>query len=151
MKRIVLATGVALAVGAGLAGCASMQGMGHRLVRTPPACQDITVPVYFDADAASLTPEGRKVIAAAAQQARGCRVVSVSVVGLADAAGDPAANFELSRKRTASVAEALIKARLPAPTYDLTAAGQAGAVTADGKVQPVRRRADITLRLAKPK
>jgi outer membrane protein OmpA-like peptidoglycan-associated protein len=149
MNRIVLATGVAFACG--LAGCASMGGMRQRLVRTPPACQDITVPVYFEPDAAALTPEGRKVIAAAAQGARGCRVVSVSVVGLADAAGDPAANLELSRKRTASVAEALIKARLPAPSYDLTAAGQAGAVTSDGKVQPVRRRADITLKLAKPK
>jgi outer membrane protein OmpA-like peptidoglycan-associated protein len=149
MHRIILATGVAFACG--LAGCASMGSMGHGPVRTPRACQDITVPIYFEPDAAAVTPDGRKVIAAAAQGARGCRVVSVSVVGLADAAGDPAANLELSRKRAASVAEALIKARLPAPTYDLTAAGQAGATTKDGQVQPVRRRADITLKLARPK
>ncbi|HET6971184.1 MAG TPA: OmpA family protein [Phenylobacterium sp.] len=149
MNRIVVATGVALACG--LAGCASVQTMRQRLVRTPRACQDVTVPIYFEPDGATLTPDGRRVIASAAQSARGCRVVSVAVVGLADAAGEPAANLELSRRRAASVAEALIKAHLPAPTYDLTAAGQAGAVTADGSVQPVRRRADITLHLAKPK
>lgn len=149
MNRNIIVASAALACG--LAGCASMEGMRHRLVRTPPACQDVTAPVYFDPDVAIVTPEGRKVIEAAAESARGCRVTSVTVVGLADAAGDPAANLELSRKRTAAVAEALIKAHLPAATYELNAAGQAGAVTSDGKVQPVRRRADITLHLAKPK
>lgn len=149
MNRIVFVAGAALACG--LAGCSTMGNMRHRPERTAPACQDITAPVYFEPDVATLTPEGRKVIETAAQGARGCRVTSVTVVGLADAAGDPAANLELSRKRTAAVAEALIKARLPAATYDLNAAGQAGAVTADGKVQPVRRRADITLHLARPK
>jgi outer membrane protein OmpA-like peptidoglycan-associated protein len=149
MNRIVSAAGVALVLGLG--GCASMETMRGRIERTPRACQDITVPVYFEPDVATLTPDGRKVIDTAAAGARGCRVVSVSVVGLADAAGDPAANLELSRKRTAAVTEALIKAHLPAATFDLTAAGQAGAVTKGGQVQPVRRRADITLHLAKPK
>ena len=72
-------------------------------------------------------------------------------MGLADAAGDPAANLELSKRRAASVADAIMKAGLPTATFELAAAGQAGSVTSTGEVAPVRRRADITLKLAKPK
>jgi hypothetical protein len=43
-----------------------------------------------------------------------------------------------------------MKAGLPPAEFDLTGAGQAGSVTADGKIQPVRRRAEVTLKLAKP-
>jgi outer membrane protein OmpA-like peptidoglycan-associated protein len=78
-------------------------------------------------------------------------VEAVKVVGLADAAGDPAANLELSKQRAAAVASAIMKAGLPPAEIDLTAAGQAGSVTEGGQVAPVRRRADVTLKLAKPK
>lgn len=140
----IIAQTCVLTLAAGLAACAT----GPRpVVKSAAVCQDVTVPVYFEADDATLTPDGRRVIEAAARGARRCHVVSVSVVGLADAAGEPAANLELSRRRTAAVAEALVQAKLPTPTYNLAAAGEAGAVTADGKVRPVRRRADITLKL----
>jgi peptidoglycan-associated lipoprotein len=150
MKRAVMITGLA-AVGASLAACQSMNDARSRLVRTPPACEDVTVPVYFEPNQAQLPPDGQRVIAAAARQARPCRVEGVHVVGLADAAGDPAANLELSRRRAAAVTSAIMRAGLPDASFDLDAAGQAGSVTADGRVVPVRRRADITLRLAKPK
>lgn len=145
-KTIVIAAGALVA--AALAGCASSGR--ERVVQAPKVCQDMTVPVYFEPNQAQITRDGRRVIAASAAQARGCSVDSVRVLGLADAAGDPQANLELSKQRAASVADAIQKAGLPAAEFELAAAGQAGAVTAAGQV-PVRRRADITLKLSKPK
>jgi outer membrane protein OmpA-like peptidoglycan-associated protein len=149
MMKIVIVTGLVLAMGLG--GCVTMKSARDRIVRTQPSCQDVSIPIYFEPDQATLTPEGRRVIAAQAAQARRCRVDGVRVLGLADAAGDPAANLELSKQRAASVADAIMKAGLPPAEFDLTAAGQAGSITSDGKVQPVRRRADITLKLANRK
>ena len=119
-------------------------------VREPRPCQDVTVSVYFAPNAARLTADGRRVIAAAARQAQPCRVEAVSVLGLADAPGDPAANLELSRQRAAQVADAVQRAGLPAATFDVAAAGEAGALTADGARAPLRRRVDVTLKLARP-
>lgn len=144
MRTVVMAGMAALV---GLSACTTMHSARDRIVRAPATCQDVSVPIYFEPDVAQLTPEGRRVIAMQAAQARHCRIDSVRVLGLADAAGDPAANLELSKARAASVTDALVKAGLPAAEFDLTAVGQAGSVTADGKIQPVRRRADITLKL----
>lgn len=147
MRAILVSVLFAGALGA----CSTAGDPRERLVRNAPACRDITVPVYFDPNVAQLTPDGRRVIAAAARQARPCRVDGVEVVGLADAAGEPAANLELSKLRAAAVAEAIVKAGLPEASFDLAAAGQAGSVTAAGELAPVRRRADITLKLSNPK
>ncbi|RAK64988.1 OmpA family protein [Phenylobacterium kunshanense] len=140
-----------LAMAATASGCASVRDARDRIVRASPTCEDLSVPVYFEPNVAVLTREGQRVIAAAARQARGCTVRSVRVVGLADATGDPAANLELSKQRAASVAAAVARAGLPAATFDVEAFGQAGSITPDGRVQPVRRRADITLDLARVK
>jgi outer membrane protein OmpA-like peptidoglycan-associated protein len=134
----------------GLASC-TMGPTGRAAVEAPPStCQDVTIPIYFEPDVSDLTPEGRRVLAAEAQAAKGCRVERVHVIGLADAVGDPAANLELSKRRAASVADAILKAGLPAAEFEVTAAGQAGAVTEGGEMRPVRRRADVTLKLSKP-
>lgn len=145
-KRTLIVTGLVLAVG--LTGCQTVRSARDRIVRAPKTCEDVTVPVYFEPNVAAVTRDGRRVIAAAAGQAKGCRVDEVRVLGLADAAGDPAANLELSKQRAASVAEAVKKAGLPAAEFEVAAAGQAGAVTSAGQV-PVRRRADITIKLSK--
>jgi len=141
---------VGLAAAVALAGCGSM-GTRRSLVKTAPVCQDVSVPIYFEANAAEMTRDGRRVIAMAAADARGCVVDKVRVTGLADAGGDPAANLELSKKRAASVTDALMKAKLPNAEFDLAAVGDAGAVTSDGKTAPLRRRADVVLKLSKPK
>ena len=141
----------AVALAAGLAGGATVPRGRDAVVRAPTACQDVTIPIYFEPDVAMVTPEGRRVIASQAAQSKRCRIDGVTILGLADAAGDPAANLELSKARAASVSEALVKAGLPAAELDLAAVGQAGSVTADGKVRPVRRRADVTLKLSDPK
>ena len=49
------------------------------------------------------------------------------------------------------MADALLRARLPPAEFDLTAAGQAGAVTPAGQAQPLRRRTDLILKLSRPK
>jgi len=139
-----------LALTVGLGGCASV-GMRRSLVRAEPTCQDVTVPIYFEPNQADLTREGRRVIAMAAADTRGCAVQAVRVLGLADAAGDPAANQALSQRRAASVTAALMQAKLPQAEFALAAAGEAGATNAAGQVQPVRRRADVVLKLGKLK
>ena len=147
MKTMVV-TGLAALVG--LSACATVRSARDRIVRTPASCQDVSIPIYFEPDRAQLTPEGRRVIATEAARAKRCKVEVVKVVGLADATGDPAANLELSKARAASVADALMKTGLPPAEFDLAAAGQAGSMTAAGQIQPVRRRAEITLKLSKP-
>jgi len=147
MKTAIVAS---LTLVVGLSGCASVRSARDAIVRAPPTCQDVTIPIYFEPDAAQLTPEGRRVISSQAAQAKRCRIESVRVLGLADAAGDPAANLQLSKARAASVSDALKRAGLPSAEFDLSAVGQAGSLTPEGRIQPVRRRADITLKLAKP-
>jgi outer membrane protein OmpA-like peptidoglycan-associated protein len=141
---------VAVAALIGLAGCQTMQGMRSRFVRAPQQCQDEVVPIYFATGRAELTPDGRKVLFDAATRARACTIKAINVVGLADAGGDEAANFELSKRRAAQVSEAMVDAGLPPRELQLAAAGEGGAVTPDGKVDPLRRRAEITFVLEPP-
>ena len=144
----VAATGLALA--AALAGCTTVRNARDRIVKPQARCADITAPIYFEPGSAEVTREGRAVLRAAAGQAKGCKVDAVSVLGLADAAGAPDANLELSKKRVAAVTAALASTGLPAAELDLHAAGQEGATTARG-VAPLRRRADVVLKLSTPK
>ena len=123
--------------------------MRARLVRAPNPCVDQVLQVYFEPDVAELTPEGRAVIDAAAAGARACRVKAVEVLGLADAPGTPAANFDLSRRRAASVSAVLAADGLPPAKFRVGAAGATGAVAANGAAAPLRRRVDVTLRLAR--
>lgn len=138
---------VTLAAATALAGCSTSRERSA-LVRSPPRCADQTVAIYFEPWSAEITPEGRSVINAAAGSLRSCQVRAVEVLGLADAAGDPQANLQLSQRRALSVSSALASAGLPAAEFKLAAAGQQGAVTADGKTAPLRRRVDVTLRVA---
>lgn len=131
-----------------LAGCQTVRDARDRLVKAPPRCEDQTVQIYFEPDQAEVTPESRRVIAEAASLARGCTVARVTVLGLADAEGEPGANMELSKRRAQSVTAALVAARLPTAEFRVSAAGQAGATTADGKTAPLRRRADVVLHMA---
>lgn len=133
-----------------VAGCATVRNARDRIVKPQAHCVDLTVQVYFEPDSAEVTSDGRAVLRAAAGQAKGCKVASVSVLGLADAAGAPAANLELSRRRADAVAQALAATGLPAAEFDKAAIGQAGATTPSGDTRPLRRRADVTLKLRNP-
>ena len=139
---------VAILVALGLGGCASHLTGRDRIVKAAPPCADQTVQIYFEAESADITKEGRAVLRAAAAQARPCKVASVDVLGLADSAGAPDANLELSKRRAQSVTAALTAAGLPAGEIKASAAGQTGAVTAAGQARPLRRRVDVVLHLS---
>ncbi len=54
-------------------------------------------------------------------------------------------NLTLSQHRADNVLGAFVKAGLPVPKYTLVAAGEKGAVTASGAVEPVRRQVEATV------
>jgi peptidoglycan-associated lipoprotein len=134
---------------AGLGACTTIQTARDRLVRAPERCVDQTVQIYFEPGAAEVTNEGRAVIREAATAARGCQVTRVDVLGLADASGAAQANLELSKRRAQSVTAALSAVGLPAAEFQVAAIGDAGAETAAGQAAPLRRRADVVLRMAR--
>lgn len=85
-RAVAVATMLALVA----SGCASIKSARDRIVRAPARCADETVQIYFEPESAEVTKEGRAVLMAAAAQSRPCKVASVDVLGLADAAGAPA-------------------------------------------------------------
>ncbi len=126
-----------------LSACAG--GLPQRLGLAQARCQDISFPIYFSEGSDSVTPGASQAIDAAADKARGCHVGVVRVTGLADAKGGALANLDLSQRRTANVARLLAAKGFPAPTFDLDAQGDAGAVLADGRKAPMQRRADVAV------
>jgi peptidoglycan-associated lipoprotein len=143
VARLTIVAALALSLGA----CATAQKVRDRIVKAPSRCVDQTVQIYFEPESAEITREGRMVLNAAAADAKGCQMKSVEVMGLADAVGGADANLELSKRRAQSVTAALASAGLPAAEFRVSAAGQAGSVTADGKTAPLRRRVDVVLHL----
>jgi outer membrane protein OmpA-like peptidoglycan-associated protein len=109
---------------------------------------DQTVQIYFEPDSAAVTREGRAVLNLAAKDSKACKVTSVDVLGLADAAGAPDANLELSKRRAQAVTDTLTAAGLPAAEFKVAAAGQAGATTSKGDPRLLRRRTDVVLHLS---
>ena len=72
-------------------------------------------------------------------------MTKIQVLGLADArSGTAAANQSLSERRARSVAEALAAAGLPAPAFEVAAAGAEGAVV-NGVNDPLRRRTEVVI------
>ncbi|MGZ6020518.1 MAG: OmpA family protein [Phenylobacterium sp.] len=141
----------ALSLAIGLGGCTTMTAGRDRVVKSTPRCTDQTVQIYFEQFSAQLTKEGHAVLAAAAAQAKPCKVTGVEVRGLADnVGGTPDSNLDLSKKRAEAVTAALADAGLPGAEFKLVAVGETGATTADGRNKPLRRRADIILHLAAP-
>ena len=135
-----------------LAGCTTPGVYKKRsdLVSNPAACAAKRFEVYFDQDQARLTNAAREAISLTATQLQGCDVTRVQVLGLADArSGTAAANQSLSERRARSVAEALAGVGLPAPAFEVAAAGAEGAVV-NGVNDPLRRRTEVLIE-AKPR
>jgi len=147
MKPIFPAAVVGVMTLAFLAGCSTPGVYKTRsdLVSDPAACAAKRFEVYFDQDQARLTTAAREAISLTATQLQGCDVTRVQVLGLADArSGTPAANQSLSERRARSVAEALAGAGLPAPAFEVAAAGADGAVV-NGVNDPLRRRTEVVI------
>lgn len=136
---------VVLAAGAVLAGCSTTPDAPERseLVVEPNVCAPQRFEVYFRDSEAQLTPAARQSIAMTATQLQVCEIRKVEVVGLADARGGATANQSLSERRALAVAEALEAAGWPSPVFTLMAAGEQGSTTADGAVEPMRRRTEV--------
>jgi outer membrane protein OmpA-like peptidoglycan-associated protein len=124
------------------AGCASVQQV-QRIVYTP--CHDTKLTLYFEAGSQALTADGDRIVGITAHRLKGCKVTELSLVGLADPTGSPVANLTLSQERADNVLAAFVHAGLPVPKYTLVAAGQKGAITPTGAVEPVRRQVDATV------
>lgn len=141
-------TFVPLVIGAcALAGCAQLKKQVHRVVT--PGCQDANVTLYFESGSDALTDAGKQIVAVTARRLKSCTVKELKLVGLADPTGSPAANVELSQRRADHVLEAFVREGVPAPKYNLVAAGDEGAVKAGGVIDPVRRRVDVTVVVSK--
>lgn len=131
---------------AALAGCSSMGASGRdALVANPSACAAKRFDIYFQESQATLTEAARTAIGLTATQLQGCRIQSVKVLGLASATGSTDTNLVLSEQRAVAVAEALESHGWPAPAFELAAAGDAGAVTPSGAVEPLRRRTEVLI------
>ena len=129
-----------------VAGCSMAPGMfRHRsdLVVEPSPCAAKRFEVYFADGEARLTEPARQAIGMTATQLQGCVIRKVQVTGLADARGGPEANQSLSERRAMAVRDALTAAGWPAPAFDVTAAGEEGAVTGAGTREPMRRRTEV--------
>nr|WP_314438083.1 OmpA family protein [uncultured Brevundimonas sp.] len=140
-------TGFKMAALAGVAVLAACAPTPKRtaLVVGETGCAPISFDVYFIENQARLTEAATTAIDAAANRISSCSVRSVKVVGLADNAGAAEANLTLSQRRARAAAMALVSRGLPAPAFDVSAAGDAGAVTAEGLDEPLRRRASVVI------
>lgn len=153
MKRFSAAVVLTAGLAATLAGCAATSGYKQRsdLVSDPSACADKRFEVYFVPDRATLTDAARQAVAMTATQLQGCPIKHVKVTGLADGrSGTAAANQTISEQRARAVAEALAGAGLPAPAFDIAAAGSEGA-TVGGVNDPLRRRTEVLIEVAAPR
>lgn len=136
----------ALSLAAAVAGALALGGCATRsrgdLVQDA-RCVDFSFQVYFEEQSAALTRAARTVISDAREQLRGCPTPGVEVVGLADYRGPADVNLALSRQRAEVVAGALARSGFATPSFRVLAAGEAGALTAAGEAEPMRRRAEI--------
>ncbi len=146
-------TAAAAAVLAAVAGCAQVSEGVRRVtnrnaVVTAPSCQDFSFPIYFETGADRLTAAALQVIDDHAARVRACPVARVAVTGLADAEGTAAQNLELSQRRATVVAQTLASRGYPAPTFEVAAAGEAGATGPRGAAAPMRRVTQVNVRFA---
>jgi peptidoglycan-associated lipoprotein len=142
---------LALAAAVAVAGCAQMRGARDRISGMVDAtpCENVSTTVYFESGSADLSEPARQIVAESAKMVGNCRVGELHLVGLADPAGAPAANVELSNRRAQSVLDAYVAQGLNVPRFHIVAAGERGARAPSGIVEPIRRRVEVTLVLGR--
>jgi len=147
MHKTTMALVAVAAVGFGLsaAGCEHFTRTRADLVRSSSPCVDTQFTVYFDEGSSRMTRQAAQVIQETGRAMKECNITRAQVVGLSDAVGGSATNLTLSQRRAVTVAGALRQQGLPAPSFEIAAAGEEGATTADGREDPVRRQAVVML------
>ncbi|WP_292159000.1 OmpA family protein [Brevundimonas sp.] len=136
---------VAGAAALALAGC---EGSGvfrdrSELVAAPTTCTAKRFDIYFGEGQAQLTEPARQAIRLTADQLKDCDIRKVQVIGLASATGSSPANQTLSERRAIAVTAALEAEGWPLPAFEIAVVGDSGAVTADGRSEPLRRRTEV--------
>ena len=126
-----------------LVACAQGPLARDQLVAEPSTCGNRSFEVYFAESAAQLTQPARQAIDMVADQMTDCDITRVTVIGLASATGTPEANLNLSQRRAQTVVAEFERKGWPAPAFQLDAAGDTGAVTPDGTMEPLRRRTQV--------
>ncbi len=103
--------------------------------------------VYFAFDRSTLTPEGRKVVDAAAAVAKQGGSLRIQVNGYTDTSGTRKYNQALSQRRAATVRATLLTDGVGADRINTAAYGEDNlrVKTPDGVREPQNRRAEITI------
>ncbi len=144
MKRLSIAVvGVAMTVSA--CGSGGLFRDRSELIADTAGCTEQRLDIYFEEGEARIARPAQEMIALTGERLQGCRIEGVDVIGLASSTGDAASNLTLSERRARTVADALIAAGWPSPTFTLSAAGDAGATTDGGLAEPLRRRTEIVI------
>ncbi|MFN3076697.1 MAG: OmpA family protein [Alphaproteobacteria bacterium] len=116
----------------------------------PPAPEPVArnYLVFFDFDRAVLTPEARKIIAAAATNVGKVHSTQIDVTGHTDLSGAAKYNMTLSQKRADAVKAELVRLGVSARDIAITAKGKSTPMvsTADGAREPQNRRVEIVLK-----
>jgi|GEM_PF-1226676 outer membrane protein OmpA-like peptidoglycan-associated protein len=90
----------------------------------PPQAQPSVFHVYFAEGSATLTPEARQIVEAAAAAAKAAPPGPVQVVGYTDTTGSAALNQRLSRQRAQTVANLLVQDGVPQGQIQVSGAGE---------------------------
>jgi outer membrane protein OmpA-like peptidoglycan-associated protein len=103
--------------------------------------------VFFDFDKSNLTPEGQKIVDAAAAAFKRGGSARISLAGYTDLAGTAAYNLKLSERRAETVRAALVKDGVPDNQIAASWHGKENprVPTADGVREPQNRRVEIML------
>ena len=111
----------------------------------PPIITRKVFLVFFDWDRDTITPEGRAIIAQAADAWRAGGNVTIQVTGYTDASGSVGYNQRLSERRANNVANALAQSGVPRQAMVVSGRGKNDqrVPTADGVREPQNRRVEI--------
>ena len=111
----------------------------------PPVLARKVFLVFFDWDKDTITPEGRAIIAQAADAWRAGGNVTIQITGYTDASGSAGYNQRLSERRANNVANALAQSGVPRQAMVVSGRGENDqrVPTADGVREPQNRRVEI--------
>jgi OmpA-OmpF porin, OOP family len=117
----------------------------------PPAPPKAAAPekflVFFDWDKAVVTPEGRRVVASAAEAYKTSGRATIVATGYTDLSGPPAYNYKLSERRAAAVKAELVRLGVPATSITTIGRGENDPLvpTKDGVREAQNRRVEIQI------
>ncbi len=107
--------------------------------------------VFFDWNRWNLTPDARRIVKTAAENARRTGATRVEITGHADSSGARGYNLKLSERRAITVRAALVKDGVAPDKITASARGETEPLvpTADGVREPQNRRVEILLKIQK--